>query len=281
MKVLITGAGGMLGKDVKGVLEERSFVLLPLDYEDLDITNRERVHKTLKESKPDLVINCAAYTKVDKAEEEKTLAFQVNALGTQNLAIACEELDIPICHISTDYVFDGEKGLSYTPFDNTNPINTYGLSKLAGEKYIQWITRKFYIVRTSWLYGKGGKNFVNTILKLSKEKEEIRVVSDQIGSPTWTVSMAEFLSKLIQTERYGIYHFTDKTNGGISWYEFAKEVVKLNNLRIKVVPISTEEYKALAKRPKNSLLDISMSEVIVGANSKWWGETLYNYLNIM
>lgn len=288
MKIVITGASGMLGQDVVEVLKVDGFLTFPFSHKELDITDMKAVYKILKDSKPDVIINCVAYTKVDKAEEEKTLAFKVNGLGVQNLSIACKEFDIPICHISTDYVFDGNKKGSYTPFDTPNPINAYGLSKLAGEKYIQWITNKFYIVRSSWLYGKGGKNFVNIILKLAKEKEEIRVVSDQIGSPTWTVNLAGFLSKLIQTGRYGLYHYTDKTDGGISWYEFAKKIIELSNFKTKVVPISTEGYPTPAKRPKNSVLDISMSEIILSVTPhfprkcgvKWWDEALYNCLRL-
>lgn len=280
MRVLVTGARGMLGQDVARVLNDSGFMVFPFGHKQLDITDMEAIYRTFKKCKPDVIVNCAAYTEVDKAEEEKDLAFQVNALGVQNLAIACEGFGILICHISTDYVFDGEKKGPYTPFDNPNPINTYGLSKLAGEKYIQWITNKFYIVRTSWLYGKNGKNFVNTILKLAKEKKEIKIVSDQISSPTWTISLAEFLSKLILTSRYGIYHFTNRTDGGISWYEFAKEILKLARLNMKVIPISTEEYPTPAKRPKNSALDISISEIIVGANPISWHEALSKYFKI-
>jgi len=188
MRVLVTGANGMLGRDLIAVLE-KGHEVISLDLEGLDITDREGTHHTIFSIRPDIVINCAAYTNVDMAEDEKETAFRVNGLGAQNLAITCNELKIRLCHISTDYVFDGTSTKPYTPLDNTSAVNAYGETKLAGERYIQWLMHEFYIIRTSWLYGQHGNNFIRTILRLSGERDEIKVVSDQKGSPTWTVTL--------------------------------------------------------------------------------------------
>jgi dTDP-4-dehydrorhamnose reductase len=214
---------------------------------------------------------------VDKAEEEVEKAFLVNGQGVQNLALVCKDLDIDLCHISTDYVFDGTKDGAYTPDDPPNPINTYGKSKLAGEKYIQEIMKKFYIIRSSWLYGKYGKNFVYKVLDLAKKQRELRVVDDQIGSPTWAVTLARMIMDIVETKKYGIYHVTDKTKNGISWYEFAEEIVKRNGLDIKVIPITTEEFPLPAKRPKNSVLDLTMVKSLLNESLPSWKKSLRRF----
>ena len=277
MKILITGARGMLAHDLIPVLREDHQVTACSEH-DLDITLRDKVHGTIADVSPNVVINCAAYTLVDKAEEEREKAFLINGIGVQNLALACSDSRIPLCHISTDYVFDGEKECPYTPFDNTNPINTYGESKLAGEKYIQWIMNAFYIVRTSWLYGKGGNNFVSTILRLAQEKPEIRVVHDQKGSPTSTVTLAHGIRDLIRTGAYGIYHYTDETAGGISWFEFAGEIIRASGYAPQIVPVTTEEFPRPAKRPRTSVLDTSLFSAVSGHSPKNWKDALRNYL---
>ena len=189
----------MLARDLIPVLKENNEVM-PLSKQEMDITQKDAVIKNIKSNAPDMVINCAAYTKVDTAEEEKDRAFQVNGIGVQNLAVVCAEMQIPLCHISTDYVFDGRKNKPYTPFDAANPLNIYGESKLAGEKYIQWILNKFYIVRTSGLYGRGDNNFVMTILRLAKERRTMKVVTDQICSPTSTANLAAGIKNLLKAE---------------------------------------------------------------------------------
>ncbi len=277
MKILIAGARGMLASDLIPRLNKDNEVIAPAE-EDLDITRRDMVYSVVGKSAPDIVVNCAAYTQVDKAEEERDKAYLVNGIGVQNIALACQDKGIPLCHISTDYVFDGTKNRPYTPFDNTNPINVYGESKLAGEKYIQWIMNKFYIIRTSWLYGKGGNNFVTTMLRLAKERTEIRVVNDQTGSPTYTVSLSQAIEKLIPTGAHGIYHFTDETQGGISWYDFAKEIVRLSGSRAKIIPITTAEFPRPARRPANSVLDTSLYSLVTGHGTKDWKEALKEYL---
>lgn len=277
MKVLVTGSNSMLAQDLIPVLKERNDVAA-FSREDLDITGRGNVYEAIKSSAPDLVINCSAYTNVDKAEEEREKAFLINGIGVQNISLICSDGGIPLCHISTDYVFDGKKQTPYTPFDNTNPINVYGESKLAGERYIEWITNRFYIIRTSRLYGRGGNNFVSTMLRLAKEKTEIPVVKDQTGSPTSTVSLSRAIDALIKTGAYGIYHFTDETGGGISWHDFALEIMGLSGLKTKVVPITTDEFPRPAKRPEYSVLDTETFSMATGYYPKNWRDSLRDYL---
>jgi len=266
----------MLAHDLIPLLRE-SHEVAAFDL-DLDITVRRDVSEAVRRIAPDRVINCAAYTQVDKAEEEREKAFLVNGLGVQNLALACAEGGIPLCQVSTDYVFDGEKETPYTPFDNTNPISVYGESKLAGERYAEWILSRFYIIRTSWLYGKGGKNFVETIRRIARERPEIRVVDDQRGSPTSTVSLSRAIKSLIETNAYGIHHFTDRTDGGISWFDFAGEIVRVSGLPARVLPIKTEEYPLPARRPKYSVLDLSLFPAAAGFEPVDWKAALRDYL---
>jgi dTDP-4-dehydrorhamnose reductase len=277
MKILVTGAKGMLGSDLIPLLG-RYHKVISSSEDDLDITTRDSVFGVIDAASPDCVINCAAYTLVDKAEEERDKAFLVNGIGVQNIALACQNKNIILCHISTDYVFDGHKSGAYTPFDNTNPINVYGESKLAGEKYIQWIMDRFYIIRTSWLYGKAGNNFVDTMLRLAEEKTEIRVVKDQTGSPTSTVSLSNAVAKLISSGAFGIHHFTDKTDGGISWFDFAEEIIRAAGLKTRVIPVATAEFPRLAKRPQNSVLDTSLFPMVTGRAARDWKEALKDYL---
>lgn len=278
LRVFITGSRGMLAHDLMPILKKGHEVIAPPE-EEFDITRRDLVSELIKETSPDIVINCAAYTQVDKAEEERARAFLVNGTGVQNLALACSDSNIPLCHISTDYVFDGRKYMPYTPFDNTNPINVYGESKLAGEKYMQWIMREFYIIRTSWLYGKAGNNFVSTILRLAKEKPEIKIVVDQTGSPTSTITLSNSVERLITTGAYGIYHLTDRTDGGISWFDFAKEIIRLSGLSTKIVPITTDEFPRPAKRPGYSVLDTGFFSAATGFYPAYWTDSLKEHLN--
>lgn len=278
MKVLVTGARGMLAHDLIPLLR-KTHKVVAFSREDLDITERASVFGRIKKEAPGIVINCAAYTKVDKAEEEREKAFLVNGLGVQNLAMICHNMDIPLCHISTDYVFDGRKDRPYTPFDATNPVNTYGESKLAGERYIQWLMNSFYIIRTSWLYGRGGSNFVSTIVSLAKQKKEIRVVKDQKGSPTSTVSLSLAILDLIGSGAFGIYHFTDGTEGGISWFDFAKEIIRLTGYKTRVIPIVTDQLPRPAKRPANSVLDTAVFSMVTGRKPTDWKEALRGHLS--
>jgi dTDP-4-dehydrorhamnose reductase len=277
LKILVTGSKGMLAHDLIPILGERHEVIAPPE-EEFDVTKRASLYEFTKKTSPHIIINCAAYTNVDRAEQERDKAFLINGTGVQNLALICHEMNMPLCHISTDYVFDGAKSAPYTPFDGTNPINVYGESKLAGEKYIQWIMNEFYIVRTSWLYGRHGKNFVATILRLANERQELKVVDDQRGSPTSTVSLAVAVRALLETGAYGIYHFTDETKGGISWFDFAEEIIRMSGLRTRVLPIPTSEFPLPAKRPVNSVLDTSVVTAVTGYAPVDWKEALKEYL---
>lgn len=252
----------MLARDLMPVLKENNEII-PLSKQEMDITQKDAVIKNIKRSAPDIVINCAAYTKVDTAEEERGKAFQVNGIGVQNIAIACAEMQIPLCHISTDYVFDGKKSKPYTPFDAPNPLNVYGESKLAGEKYIQWITNKFYIVRTSGLYGRGNNNFVITILRLAKEQSAVKVVTDQICSPTYTLNLSAGIKKLIESGSFGIYHIADDSGSGISWFDYAREIVSMAGIRAEIIPVTSEEFPRPAKRPAYSVLDTEITRLSV------------------
>ncbi|WHH57409.1 dTDP-4-dehydrorhamnose reductase [Petroclostridium sp. X23] len=253
MRVLITGAKGMLGTDLAEVLQDTHEVI-GVDMDNFDITNIKETVENINELRPDIVIHCAAYTNVDGCESEMELAYKVNALGPRNVAVACNEINAAMVHISTDYVFDGTKGASYIEDDATNALSVYGKCKLAGENYVRTVLNKHYIVRTQWLYGKNGKNFVKTMVNLSKERDEIRVVNDQFGSPTYTLDLAYAIKELIQTPAYGIYHITN--SGVVSWYEFTKDILELAGAQgVNVVPITTEEIDRPAPRPKYSPLE--------------------------
>ncbi|WP_366923771.1 dTDP-4-dehydrorhamnose reductase [Metallumcola ferriviriculae] len=251
MKVLVTGAGGMLGTDIMHAFKEHN--TLGLTKPELDITKIDQVTKTIGQYKPDLVINCAAYTKVDDCEINKDLAFKVNALGPRNLAIACQSQAAAIVHISTDYVFDGTANRPYTEFDSTKPLGVYGQSKFAGEQLIKSLMTRHFIIRTSWLYGANGPNFVETMLRLAKEYSEIKVVNDQQGSPTYTKDLAQAVVELIKTPAYGLYHLTN--SGNCTWYQFAKEIFRIEGIDIKVNPCTTEAFPRPAPRPKYSVME--------------------------
>ena len=261
MKIMVTGAKGMLGQDLVPILKDQGHEVIPLGRQELDITDRKAVFEAIEHFYPQIVINCAAYTNVDQAEVERDLAYAINALGVQNLALACEEKKCELVQISTDYVFDGTKTTPYRPLDPPNPINWYGYTKYAGEKFVEWHCSRFYIVRTSWLYGKYGKNFVTTILKLAKEKEYLEVVDDQIGSPTHTKSLSRAIANLIQTGWYGIHHYTDDAGNGISWYEFAKTILELAQSTVQVKPVKSDKLGKPAKRPYYSTLFVGLSQI--------------------
>jgi dTDP-4-dehydrorhamnose reductase len=282
VKLLITGAGGMLGKALVPCLTDRGHTVVALPKEELDITNFAQVDSTLAKTAPDLVLHCAAYTKVDQAESEgeRDLAFLINGYGTENVAVAACNHNKPVLYVSTDYVFDGEfkgeKHNGYTTWDRTNPLSVYGRSKLAGEKAIARHLDRFYIVRTSWLYGPHGKNFVDTIYNMAKEGKPLRVVADQFGTPTCTLSLSEVIADLIETERWGVYHATD---GGVTnWFEFAREIVK--GLDAAVTPIDTKDMPRPATRPKYSVLDKSTLIQTIGRELPSWQESLERYLKL-
>jgi dTDP-4-dehydrorhamnose reductase len=252
MKVLIIGSEGMLGHDLVEILSKENEISTTT-IDTLDITDIEKTIATVKNIEPDVVVHAAAFTDVNGSEDKKDLAYKVNGIGTRNVAVACKEINSALVYICTDYVFDGEKGSSYQEYDQPNPLSVYGKTKLQGETYIRDILSKFYIVRTSWLYGYHGPNFVTTMLKLAETMDNISVVNDQIGSPTYTLDLAVAISKLIKKPAYGIYHITN--SGECSWYEYAKEIFEIAGIKIKVKPVSTEEYPQPAPRPKYSVLE--------------------------
>lgn len=275
MKILITGANGMLAKAVKEKFANETLILT--DSNELDITVEKSVMEKVKEINPEYVINCAAYTAVDKAEEDKELAKKVNSLGVENLAKACRNTGATLIHVSTDYVFDGELDINkvYREDDKTGPVTVYGITKLSGEQKLIENCDKYYIFRTAWLYGEGN-NFVRTMLKLGSEKEEINVVSDQHGSPTYTEDLANIIYQAIEKKiPYGIYHATNQ--GYTTWYDFTKEIFKKANCNCRVNPVTSEQFVRPAKRPKNSML--SKDKLLVqGIEIPMWIDALDRYL---
>jgi len=252
MRVLVLGAAGQLGSAICTVLSNE-FDVIPATRIQTDITSLSQLRVLVAEAKPDVIINSAAYTDVDGCELNPDKAFLVNALGARNVAIVAREIGAKLVHISTDYVFDGCKDSPYLEFDQPNPINVYGASKLLGETLVKEQTHRFFIIRTAWLYGKTGKNFVKTMLSLAREQKEIRVVNDQWGTPTCVEDLARQIGKLIPTELYGTYHCTSQ--GSCTWFEFAQEIFRLAKINIQIKPITSEEVPRPAKRPKNSVLE--------------------------
>ncbi|MBU2699079.1 dTDP-4-dehydrorhamnose reductase [Sporomusaceae bacterium BoRhaA] len=274
MKILVTGAHGQLGREVARQGMDHELILT--DYDTLDITNGAAVAKFMRELKPAAVIHCAAYTNVDGAEADFDGAFRVNVIGTQNLAAGCLETGARMVYVSTDYVFDGENQQSYREFDATNPKTVYGITKLQGEQLVKEILGRHYIMRTAWLYGEGN-NFVRTMLRLAESNDILRVVEDQVGTPTSTVDLTAAIFKLLATDAYGTYHTT--CQGQCSWYEFACQIFRLAGKNIQVVPVTTEEFPRPAKRPAHSVLDNYMLRMMVGDPMRSWQEALAEYLN--
>lgn len=258
MKVLVTGVKGQLGFDVVNELTKRGHTAIGVDIEEMDITDEAAVQKTLKDVAPDAVIHCAAWTAVDNAEDEANAqkVYAINALGTKYIAEACRAVNAKMIYISTDYVFNGEGETPWEPdCKDYAPLNYYGTSKLAGEKFVAETLEKYFIVRISWVFGKNGNNFIKTMLKLSEKYETLRVVCDQIGTPTYTFDLAKLLVDMVETQRYGYYHASNE-GGYISWYEFACEIFRQAGKNVQVLPVTTAEYGvSKAKRPFNSRLE--------------------------
>lgn len=253
MKILVTGVKGQLGHDVVNELTKRGIKAVGVDIEEMDITDPVSVDRVIKETAPDAVIHCAAYTAVDAAEENEELCRKVNADGPQNIANVCKELDIKMIQISTDYVFGGEGTHFWKPEDACEPQSVYGRTKYQGELAVRNTLEKYFIVRIAWVFGVNGKNFVKTMLNLAKTHDTIRVVNDQFGSPTYTYDLARLLADMVVTDKYGVYHATNE--GICSWYEFACAIFQEAGISVNVVPVTTAEYAAKAKRPANSRMD--------------------------
>jgi dTDP-4-dehydrorhamnose reductase len=253
MKILITGAKGQLGQElVRLSLVFPNGEIVGFDRKKLDVTNLEECYTVIHSYKPNAIIHCAAYTKVDQAESEANLAFRINAEGTRNVALAAEQIGAKIIYISTDYVFDGKASSPYREDDLPNPLSVYGKSKLVGEQFVRSLCSYYFIVRTSWIFGRYGHNFVKTMLKLEKERDVIKVVDDQVGSPTYALDLARFLLKLVRTEHYGIWHASN--TGSCSWYEFARAVFEEKRLNVRVEPCTSADFQRLAPRPAYSVL---------------------------
>ncbi len=267
----------MLGKDLSQVLRNEKIDFVSLSKEQLNILNAEKVKNLLAEHKPAVVINCAAYTKVDMAEVEKDKAFAVNGVGVYNLAKECKKIGAKLVHISTDYVFDGNKKTPYHPFDVCNPLNVYGLSKLYGEHLLIHSGCEYLIARTSWLYGIYGENFVKKMLELAEERKSIEVVNDQFGSPTFTHTLAKYLVMLVKKDVSGIFHVTDRTGNGISWFTFAKKIMEVFGKDVEIKPVTSDKFTRPAKRPQYSVLDLEITEALLGERLPFWEVSLGEY----
>ena len=277
MRVFVTGVKGQLGYDVMNELEKQGLEGIGVDIDEMDITDADQVNKVIKEAAPDAVIHCAAYTAVDAAEDNEEICRKVNAQGTENIAKVCEELDIKMMYISTDYVFNGQGKRPWEPDDKREPLNVYGQTKYEGELAIEEHVKKFFTVRIAWVFGVNGKNFIKTMLNLGKTHDHLTVVNDQTGSPTYTYDLARLLVDMIQTDKYGRYHATNE-GGYISWCDFAKEIFRQAGMDVKVLPVSSAEYPAKAKRPTNSRLEKKKLEEHGFTRLPDWKDALGRYL---
>ena len=288
MKILVSGANGQLGKELTRMLDTgfaeigeipytlKNAEVIKADIDDLDITNINATISFIENIKPQVIINCSAFTNVDLCETERDTAFRVNSLGPRNLAIAAQKVNAKLIHISTDYVFNGDGNEPYCEYDSCNPQSIYGKTKYLGEQYVREFCPKYFIVRTSWLYGYEGNNFVKTIMKLAKEKESIKVVNDQRGNPTNANDLAYHILKLIDSNEYGIYHCTG--SGECSWYDFACKIVEYANISCEVAPCTTSEFPRPAKRPSYSSLDNMMLRNTIEDEMRFWQDALRNFI---
>lgn len=279
MKILVTGVKGQLGYDVVNELTKRGIEAVGVDIQEMDITDPVSVDRVIKETAPDAVIHCAAYTAVDAAEENEALCRRVNAEGPRNIARVCKELDIRMIQISTDYVFGGEGTHFWKPEDACDPQSVYGRTKYEGELAVREILDKYFIVRIAWVFGINGKNFVKTMLNLAKTHDTIRVVNDQFGSPTYTYDLAKLLADMVVTEKYGIYHATNE--GTCSWYEFACAIFQEAGGPVNVIPVTTAEYGARAKRPANSRMDNNKLTENGFTKLPQWQDALKRYVALL
>lgn len=278
MKILITGAQGQLGTELRHLLDSRDIAYRGTDAHDLDITDEQAVDQYFKDYQPDLIYHCAAYTAVDKAEDEgKALNQKVNVDGTRILAKAASAIDATLVYISTDYVFDGDKKDIYTVDDQPAPRNEYGRAKYEGEQQVQKYLKKYYIIRTSWVFGEYGHNFVYTMLDLAKTHKELTVVDDQYGRPSWTKNLAEFMTFAVdQKLAYGIYHLSN--DNSCNWYEFASAILADKDVTVK--PVSSAEYPQKAWRPRHSILDLSKTKA-TGFKIETWQDALKEFLQVI
>ncbi len=278
MRVLITGGSGQLGYDIAKLLEENNTMMYAPTHEEMDITDRDSVMKIFDSFKPDVVFHCAAYTAVDKAEEDKERCYDINVNGTKNIVDASNIYGSKVVYISTDYVFHGDKNGIYETSDITDPINYYGYTKYLGEQEVMKNSNNL-IVRISWVFGINGKNFVKTMLRLASSRDEISVVSDQVGSPTYTYDLARLLVDMVNKNKSGIYQATNE--GYCSWYEFAKYIFEVSGIDIRVNPILTKDYVTLAKRPLNSRLSKDKLDEEGLARLPDWKDATKRYIRVL
>ena len=276
MKILVTGALGQLGHDLVKELNRRGHTVIGIGSKEADITDADAVINKLNEWKPEAVMHCAAYTLVDNAEDDRERCDAVNRIGTENIARACAQIDAKLLYLSTDYVFSGDGDIPWKPDDTPHPLNIYGMTKYLGEEAVRRYTNKHFIVRTSWLFGINGRNFVNTMLRLSAERDILTVVSDQVGSPTYTVDLSRLLSDMIESEKYGTYHATNE--GFCSWYEFACAIMEKTGRFAKVVPVLSTDYPAKARRPSNSRMNKDKLSERGFSRLPHWEDALERYL---
>jgi len=278
-KILVTGSQGMLGSEICPYYIRKGNSVTGIDIEDADITDEDEIISLITREKPDIVIHCAGNTDVDGCEDDRENAYRVNTEGTRHVCTACRNLAVPLVYFSTDYVFDGKKKEPYIEFDKPNPLNVYGKTKLAGEGHAKELNDGYFILRTSWLCGHNGKNFVNTILELSKTRNKISVVKDQIGSPTFTADLIPEMDKIIHSGDSGIYHISNK--GECSWFDFARKIVEFAGLPdVEVVPVATKQVNRKAKRPSYSKLRNYVLENTLGDTIVHWEDGLKKYLNV-
>ncbi len=279
MKILVTGVKGQLGYDMVNELTGRGIEAVGVDIDDMDITDAASVEAVIAKAAPDAVIHCAAYTAVDAAEENETACRRVNAEGTRNIAKVCKELDIKMIYISTDYVFSGQGEHFWKPEDDCDPQSVYGQTKYEGELAVRNTLDKYFIVRIAWVFGINGKNFVKTMLNLSQNHKTIRVVNDQFGSPTYTYDLAKLLADMVVTQKYGVYHATNE--GICSWYDFARAIFKEAGVEVEVLPVTSEEYGAKAKRPANSRMDNGKLTENGFHRLPPWQDALHRYVSVL
>ena len=279
MRILVTGVKGQLGYDVMNELAKRGHTGIGVDVEEMDITDAAKVEQVIKESEVEAVIHCAAYTAVDAAEDNAELCHKINAEGTENIAKVCKELDLKMIYISTDYVFNGEGTRPWEPDDEREPLNVYGQAKYEGELAVEKYLEKYYIVRIAWVFGVNGKNFIKTMLNLSETHDELSVVNDQIGSPTYTYDLARLLVDMVETDKYGRYHATNE--GLCTWYEFATEIFRQAGKEITVHPVTSDQFPSKARRPHNSRMDKSKLTENGFTPLPAWQDALKRYLEII
>lgn len=276
MKILVTGVKGQLGYDVVHEAEGRGITAIGVDIDEMDITNAEQVDSVIKSGNYDAVVHCAAWTAVDKAEDMVDVCRKVNKDGTENIANVCEALDIPMMYFSTDYVFDGQGEKPWGEYDERHPLNVYGQTKYEGELAVERL-KKHFMIRIAWVFGTNGNNFIKTMLRLGKESGKVKVVNDQIGSPTYTYDLARLVVDMIQTDKYGTYHATNE--GLCSWYEFACEIFKQAGLQVEVTPVDSNAFPAKAKRPMNSRMNKTELDRNGFERLPKWEDALNRYLN--